>query len=112
MPRGLTPETKVLFHRNIVERAQLAIPFVRFDSDPYLVITDDGRLLEHLDRPAGRGERVAGGQPGRASPEDYGGTCVRCHGIDPLSGYRTLRSHTVGRRSREGVNCRFKRGCE
>ena len=36
--------SKVLYYRNIVERASRALPFLRFDRDPYLVITDDGRL--------------------------------------------------------------------
>ncbi len=37
-------QSRVLYYRNIVERAQRALPFLRFDRDPYLVITDDGRL--------------------------------------------------------------------
>ena len=45
----LTPQTKILFHRDIIERAQLALPFLLFDPDPYLVITDDGRLEWILD---------------------------------------------------------------
>jgi uncharacterized membrane protein (UPF0182 family) len=45
----LTPKTRVLFHRNIRERAELALPFVRFDNDPYLVVTDSGRLKWILD---------------------------------------------------------------
>jgi uncharacterized membrane protein (UPF0182 family) len=40
----LTDSTRILFHRDVLERAQLALPFLRFDSDPYMVITDDGRL--------------------------------------------------------------------
>ena len=36
--------SRVLYYRNIVERAQRALPFLRFDRDPYLVIGDDGRL--------------------------------------------------------------------
>jgi len=36
--------SKVLYYRNIVERASRALPFLRFDRDPYLVITNDGRL--------------------------------------------------------------------
>jgi uncharacterized protein len=40
----LTPNTKILFHRDVIERAELALPFLRFDPDPYLVITNDGRL--------------------------------------------------------------------
>ncbi|HEX7024695.1 MAG TPA: UPF0182 family protein [Gemmatimonadales bacterium] len=37
-------ESRVLYYRNIVERASRALPFLRFDRDPYLVITDAGRL--------------------------------------------------------------------
>jgi hypothetical protein len=37
-------DSRVLYYRNIVERARRALPFLRFDRDPYLVITDDGRL--------------------------------------------------------------------
>ncbi|MGH2378669.1 MAG: UPF0182 family protein, partial [Candidatus Limnocylindria bacterium] len=36
----LTAESRVLFHRNIAERARLIAPFLTFDSDPYLVIAD------------------------------------------------------------------------
>jgi uncharacterized protein len=45
----LTPQTKILFHRDVIERAELALPFLRFDPDPYLVITNDGRLEWILD---------------------------------------------------------------
>ena len=40
----LTDKTRILFHRDVVERAQLALPFLTFDPDPYLVIANDGRL--------------------------------------------------------------------
>ena len=40
----LTDQTRILFHRDVLERAELALPFLEFDPDPYLVITDDGRL--------------------------------------------------------------------
>jgi uncharacterized membrane protein (UPF0182 family) len=40
----ITSQSRVLYYRNIVERAQRALPFLRFDRDPYLVISDDGRL--------------------------------------------------------------------
>jgi uncharacterized membrane protein (UPF0182 family) len=36
----LTADSRVLFHRNIAERARLVAPFLTFDSDPYLVIAD------------------------------------------------------------------------
>jgi uncharacterized protein len=40
----LTPESKVLYYRNIKERVQKLAPFLMLDRDPYLVITD-GRLV-------------------------------------------------------------------
>ncbi len=45
----LTAQTKILFHREVVERAELALPFLRFDPDPYLVVTNDGHLVWILD---------------------------------------------------------------
>ncbi|MFE1744955.1 UPF0182 family protein [Coleofasciculus sp. H7-2] len=36
--RNFTPQTKVLFRRNITQRVQAIAPFLRFDSDPYLVV--------------------------------------------------------------------------
>jgi uncharacterized membrane protein (UPF0182 family) len=40
---------KVLYRRNIVERATTAMPFLDFDNDPYLMITDAGQLKWILD---------------------------------------------------------------
>jgi len=40
---------KILYRRNVMERASTALPFLTFDADPYLVITDDGRLEWILD---------------------------------------------------------------
>jgi uncharacterized membrane protein (UPF0182 family) len=40
----LTPESRVMLHRNIRERVSSAAPFLLYDSDPYLVIAD-GRLV-------------------------------------------------------------------
>ena len=45
----LTDSTRVLFYRNVRERAQKALPFLRFDPDPLLVVTDSGRLVWMLD---------------------------------------------------------------
>jgi uncharacterized membrane protein (UPF0182 family) len=45
----VTPATRILFHRNVLERAQLALPFLRFDPDPYMVITDAGELVWLID---------------------------------------------------------------
>jgi uncharacterized membrane protein (UPF0182 family) len=44
LSNDLTEKTRILFHRDVLERAQLALPFLTFDPDPYLVITNDGRL--------------------------------------------------------------------
>ncbi|HYW18440.1 MAG TPA: UPF0182 family protein [Nodularia sp. (in: cyanobacteria)] len=38
--RDFLPDTKVLFRRNIKERIQAIAPFLKFDSDPYLVAAD------------------------------------------------------------------------
>jgi uncharacterized protein len=35
-----TPQTKVLFRRNINQRVRAIAPFLRFDSNPYLVVAD------------------------------------------------------------------------
>jgi len=40
----LTSESRVLFHRNITERLSRVAPFLHFDSDPYIVISE-GRLF-------------------------------------------------------------------
>jgi hypothetical protein len=40
---------RVLYRRNIAERARTALPFLDFDPEPYLVVTDSGRLVWLLD---------------------------------------------------------------
>lgn len=40
---------RVLYRRNIIERAATAMPFLDFDNDPYLMITDAGELKWILD---------------------------------------------------------------
>jgi uncharacterized membrane protein (UPF0182 family) len=42
-------ESRVMYVRNIAQRARKALPFLTFDDDPYLVLTDDGRLVWILD---------------------------------------------------------------
>ncbi len=41
---AMTPESRVLLNRNIGQRLSLVAPFLRYDSDPYLVI-HEGRLV-------------------------------------------------------------------
>ncbi|WAI00507.1 UPF0182 family membrane protein [Methanogenium organophilum] len=38
---SLTDQSKILFHRNIADRAQTIAPFLSYDSDPYVVVADD-----------------------------------------------------------------------
>ena len=40
--RDFTPETKLLFRRNISERIRAIAPFLRYDNEPYLVAADAG----------------------------------------------------------------------
>lgn len=40
LTREFTPQTEVLFRRNINERIRAIAPFLRYDSDPYLVVAD------------------------------------------------------------------------
>jgi uncharacterized membrane protein (UPF0182 family) len=45
----ITGDSRVLYHREIRERAAKALPFLAWDDDPYMVITEDGRLKWILD---------------------------------------------------------------
>ena len=45
----LDEQTRVLFHQQVLERAGLALPFLSFDQDPYLVVTDSGHMKWILD---------------------------------------------------------------
>ena len=45
----MTDSSRVLYHRNIMDRARKALPFLVFDRDPYLVIAGDGTLKWILD---------------------------------------------------------------
>jgi hypothetical protein len=44
----VTPKTRVLYLRDIVDRVEKAAPFLKFDADPYAVIAD-GKLVWLLD---------------------------------------------------------------
>ena len=45
----IQPESRLLIYRRVLERVHRLTPFLRFDEDPYLVITDDGSLVWMLD---------------------------------------------------------------
>ncbi len=40
---SITPESRILFHRQITDRVQTVAPFLRYDPDPYLAVAD-GKL--------------------------------------------------------------------
>ena len=40
----ITGSSQLLMHRSIQDRASLLAPFLRYDKDPYLVVTADGKL--------------------------------------------------------------------
>ncbi len=41
--------SKILINRNIIERAKTIMPYLIYDENPYLVITDEGKLVWVLD---------------------------------------------------------------
>jgi uncharacterized protein len=45
----VTPETRMLIRRNVRERVSTLASFIDWDADPYLVVTDAGRLVWMLD---------------------------------------------------------------
>ena len=49
LSNDLTDRTRIMYYRDVNERAERALPFVSFDRDAYLVITTDGRLVWMLD---------------------------------------------------------------
>ena len=42
-------DSSILINRNIIERAKMVMPYLMYDDEPYLVITDDGNLMWVLD---------------------------------------------------------------
>ncbi len=40
----VSDDSRILINRNIVDRLKIAAPFLKYDSDPYMVIDDDGSL--------------------------------------------------------------------
>ncbi len=46
---NVTDESKILTNRNIINRAKTVMPYLLYDENPYMVITDEGRLVWVLD---------------------------------------------------------------
>ncbi len=49
LSQDINNDSRVLYHRNIRERVEKALPFLSWDRDPYMVVTDEGRLKWFLD---------------------------------------------------------------
>jgi len=45
----ITRESRILFYRNINERVKTAAPFLNFDGDPYMIVSDNGGLKWIID---------------------------------------------------------------
>ncbi len=45
LSNDITRESRVLFDRNILARVNKVMPFLLFDNDPYMVLSDDGQLF-------------------------------------------------------------------
>jgi len=45
----ISKESRILYYRNIVQRVKTVAPFLLLDSDPYMVVTKDGRLVWMID---------------------------------------------------------------
>lgn len=46
---NITNESKILTNRNITKRAETVMPYLTYDENPYMVITEDGKLVWVLD---------------------------------------------------------------
>jgi uncharacterized membrane protein (UPF0182 family) len=45
----ITPESRILYYRTVGDRVRAVAPFLRYDGDPYMVVSDDGRLKWIMD---------------------------------------------------------------
>ena len=46
---NVTNDSKILMNRNIIKRAKTVMPYLKYDNEPYMVVSDDGRLIWVLD---------------------------------------------------------------
>lgn len=44
LSNDITSQSRVMYYRNIKQRVERVLPFLRLDSDPYLIITEQGKL--------------------------------------------------------------------
>jgi len=50
LTRNFTPETKLLYRRNINQRVRAIAPFLRYDSDPYLVVANANLTKDDIEK--------------------------------------------------------------
>ncbi|MEG4282181.1 UPF0182 family protein [Microcoleus sp. A006_D1] len=55
LTRNFTPETKLLYRRNINKRVRAIAPFLRYDSDPYLVVANANLSKDDIEK---NGEKI------------------------------------------------------
>jgi len=49
LSNDLTTDSRIMFHRSVADRVRRIAPFFRYDRDPYVVVTDAGRLVWMID---------------------------------------------------------------
>ncbi|HJP86275.1 MAG TPA: UPF0182 family protein [Gemmatimonadaceae bacterium] len=49
LSNDIQDDARILYRRNVIDRATTALPFLDFDRDPYLMVTDAGQLKWILD---------------------------------------------------------------
>jgi len=49
LSKYIVPESRFMYYRSVTERLSKAAPFLRFDNDPYFVVSDEGRLFWIVD---------------------------------------------------------------
>jgi uncharacterized protein len=49
LSNDLTSESRIMYYRNIVDRVKKIAPFILYDRNPYMVISDEGRLFWMID---------------------------------------------------------------
>ncbi|MHB8908472.1 MAG: UPF0182 family membrane protein [Syntrophales bacterium] len=45
----ITSASRIVYHRNVRDRVSMLVPFAHLDTDPYLVVSPEGRLLWFVD---------------------------------------------------------------
>lgn len=49
LSKYLSEDSKIITTRNILDRVKLLLPYIEYDENPYLVVTDEGRLVWVID---------------------------------------------------------------